>query len=77
MAERQRPGVRSRLTWPDPAWLTLPAETVPTERLAAMRLIVTPGMPGEAVTAEQMGSLATRIVECAAPIPIPTARTGR
>jgi hypothetical protein len=33
----------SRLTWPDRAWLALLAGTVPAERLAAMRLIVTPG----------------------------------
>jgi transposase len=32
-----------RLTWPDRAWLALLAGTVPAERLAAMRLIVTPG----------------------------------
>ena len=31
------------MTWPDRAWLALLAGTVPTERLAAMRLIVTPG----------------------------------
>jgi hypothetical protein len=38
-----RPGAHSRLTWSDWAWLALVAATVPTERLAAMRLIVTPG----------------------------------
>jgi putative transposase len=43
VAERGRPGVRARLTWPDRAWLALLARTVPIERLAAMRLIVTPG----------------------------------
>src|SRR5271169_4090093 len=43
VAERERPGVRARLTWPDRAWLALLAGTVPTERLAAIRLIVTPG----------------------------------
>jgi putative transposase len=43
VAERERPRARSRLTWPDRAWLALLAGTVPTERLAAMRLIVTPG----------------------------------
>ena len=42
-AERERPRAHSRLTWPDRAWLALLAGTVPTERLAAMRLIVTPG----------------------------------
>jgi hypothetical protein len=31
------------LTWPDRAWLALLAGTVPAERLAAMRQIVTPG----------------------------------
>jgi putative transposase len=31
------------LSWPDRAWLALLAGTVPTERLAAMQLIVTPG----------------------------------
>jgi transposase len=43
VAERERPRAHSRLTWPDRAWLTLLAGTVPTERLAAIRLIVTPG----------------------------------
>ena len=43
VAERGRPGARARLTWPDRAWLALLAGTVPVERLAAMRLIVTPG----------------------------------
>ena len=43
VAERERPGARSRLTWPDRAWLALLAGTLPAERLAAMRLIVTPG----------------------------------
>ena len=43
VAERERPRVHSRLTWPDRAWLALLAGTVPAERLAAMRLIVTPG----------------------------------
>jgi transposase len=31
------------LTWPDRAWLALLAGTLPVERLAAIRLIVTPG----------------------------------
>ncbi len=31
------------MTWPHRAWLALLARTVPAERLAAMRLIVTPG----------------------------------
>ena len=43
VAQRERPRAHSRLTWPDRAWLALLAGTVPTERLAAMRLIVTPG----------------------------------
>jgi putative transposase len=43
VAERERPRGHSRLTWPDRAWLALLAGTVPAERLAAMRLIVTPG----------------------------------
>ena len=43
VAERERPNARVRLTWPDRAWLALLAGTVPTERLAGMRLLVTPG----------------------------------
>ena len=43
VAQRKRPHAHSRLTWPDRAWLALLAGTVPAERLAAMRLIVTPG----------------------------------
>jgi transposase len=43
VAQRERPRAHSRLTWPDRAWLALLAETVSAERLAAMRLIVTPG----------------------------------
>jgi putative transposase len=43
VAERERPRAHTPLTWPDRAWLALLAGTVPTERLAAMRLIVTPG----------------------------------
>jgi len=43
VAEREHPGARSRLTWPDRAWLALLAGTLPVRRLAAMRLIVTPG----------------------------------
>jgi putative transposase len=42
-AERERPRAHSRLTWPDLAWLALIAGTMPAERLAAMRLIITPG----------------------------------
>jgi len=43
VAQRERPVAHSRLTWPDRAWLALLAGTVPTEHVAAMRLIVTPG----------------------------------
>jgi putative transposase len=43
VAQRQQPRAHSHLTWPDRAWLALLAGTVPAERLAAMRLIVTPG----------------------------------
>jgi len=43
VAQHERPKARSRLTWPDRAWLALLAGTLPAERLAAMRLIVTPG----------------------------------
>jgi putative transposase len=43
VAEREHPGARSRLTWPDRAWLALLAGTLPIGCLAAMRLIVTPG----------------------------------
>jgi hypothetical protein len=43
VALRERPRAHSRLAWPDRAWLALLAGTVPTEHLAAMRLIVTPG----------------------------------
>ena len=44
VALRERPRAHSRLTWPDRAWLALLAGTLPLDRrLAAMRLIVTPG----------------------------------
>jgi putative transposase len=43
VAQRERPRAHSRLTWPDRAWLALLAGTLPVDRLAAMRLIVTPG----------------------------------
>jgi putative transposase len=43
VAERERPRAYSHVTWPDRAWLALLAGTLPAERLAAMRLIVTPG----------------------------------
>jgi hypothetical protein len=42
VASRERPRVHSRLTWPDRVWLALLAGTLPADRLAAMRLIVTP-----------------------------------
>jgi hypothetical protein len=44
VAERERPRAHTRLRWPDRAWLALLAETdtVPAQRLAATRLIVTP-----------------------------------
>src|SRR5208282_3424893 len=43
VAQRERPRAHSCLTWPDRAWLALLAGTLPVGRLAAMRLIVTPG----------------------------------
>jgi putative transposase len=43
VAEREHPRARSRLTWPDRAWLALLAGTLPAGHLAARRLIVTPG----------------------------------
>ena len=43
VALREQPRAHSRLTWPDRAWLALLAGTLPIDRLAAMRLIVTPG----------------------------------
>ena len=43
VAQRERPRAHSCLTWPDRAWLALLAGTLPVDRLAAMRLIVTPG----------------------------------
>jgi putative transposase len=43
VALRERPRAHSRLTWPDRSWLALLAGTMPIERLATMRLIVTPG----------------------------------
>jgi hypothetical protein len=43
IALREQPRAHSRLTWPDRAWLALLACTLPIYRLAAMRLIVTPG----------------------------------
>jgi transposase len=42
VAQRQQPRVHARLTWPDRAWLALLAGTLPVDRLAGMRLIVTP-----------------------------------
>jgi putative transposase len=43
VAQRERPRVHAGLTWPDRAWLALLAGTLPVERMAGMRLIVTPG----------------------------------
>ncbi|HEX8005781.1 MAG TPA: hypothetical protein VF482_05055 [Trebonia sp.] len=43
VAQRQRPRLHARLTWPDRAWMALLAGTLPIERLAGVRLIVTPG----------------------------------
>jgi putative transposase len=43
VAQRERPRAHARLKWADRAWLALLAATVPARRLAAMRLIVTPG----------------------------------
>jgi putative transposase len=43
VAQRQRPRVHARLTWPDRAWLALLAGAPPIGRLAGMRLIVTAG----------------------------------
>ena len=42
VAQREQPRAHARLTWPDRAWLALLAGTLPIERLAAMRLFVTP-----------------------------------
>jgi hypothetical protein len=43
VALRERPCAPARLTWPDRAWLALLAGMLPVDRLAEMRLIVTPG----------------------------------
>ena len=43
VAPRERPRAPARLTWPDRAWLALLAGMLPVDRLAEMRLIVTPG----------------------------------
>ena len=43
VALRERPRAPARLTWPDRAWLALLAGMLPVDRLAEMRLIVTPG----------------------------------
>jgi transposase InsO family protein len=42
VAQRELPRAHARLTWPDRAWLALLAGTLPIERLAGLRLIVTP-----------------------------------
>jgi hypothetical protein len=41
VAQREQPRAHARLTWPDRAWLACSLGTLPTERLAAMRLFVT------------------------------------
>jgi putative transposase len=47
VAQHERPQAHVRLAWPDRAWPALLAWTLPIERLAAMRLIVTsPGGTG-------------------------------
>jgi hypothetical protein len=43
VALRERPRARAWLTWPDRAWLALLAGMLPVDRLAEMRLIVSPG----------------------------------
>jgi putative transposase len=40
VAQRERPRVHARLTWPDRTWLALLAGTLPVAHLAGMRLIV-------------------------------------
>ncbi len=40
VAHREWPRLIGVLTWPDRAWLALQAGTLPVDRLAAMRLIV-------------------------------------
>jgi transposase len=42
VALRERPRAPARLTWPDRAWLALLVGTLLVERLAGMRLVVTP-----------------------------------
>jgi hypothetical protein len=42
VALRERPRAAARLTWPDRAWLALLAGSLPIDRLAGMRPIVTP-----------------------------------
>jgi len=43
VALRERPRAHLQLMWPDRAWLALLTRTLPVERLAGLRLIVTPG----------------------------------
>jgi hypothetical protein len=43
VALRERPRAHSRLTWPGPGMAGTAGRTLPVDRLAAMRLIVTPG----------------------------------
>src|SRR5260370_40609440 len=62
VAERERPRAHSRLRWPARAWLALLAGTVPAERLAARRLVVTPARPraGRPTPAAARGSARPR-----------------
>jgi hypothetical protein len=62
VALRERPRARSRLTWPDRAWLALLAGTLSAERLAATRLIVTPApsCTGTATSSAAAGRLRSR-----------------
>ena len=63
VAQRERPKASSRLTWPDRAWLALLAGTQPMERLAAMRLIVIPGLScAGTATSSAAGGCACHIV---------------
>jgi hypothetical protein len=56
VALRERPRARSRLTWPDRAWLVLLAGTLPVGRLATMRLIVAPERRFHLFTATKQAS---------------------
>jgi putative transposase len=69
VALREPPRVHSRLTWPDRAWLALLAGTLPVERSAAMRLIVTP--------ARSCGGIATSSAAGGRGCPAENVPTGR